>query len=107
MSKPMPNRPQTRMRLTVFGANPRYGRTNGARINPAAVKVSISNGRRPMPLPPSYTTRHSEQAAWPYHQHERHRREQHDVGVAGIDHRRDADDLAGNEPAKHGARKRP
>ena len=30
----MPNRPQTRMRLTVFGEKPRYGSTNGAAIRP-------------------------------------------------------------------------
>ena len=40
MSKPMPNRPHTRMRLIVVGANPRYGRMNGVAISPMAVSAS-------------------------------------------------------------------
>ena len=45
MSKPTPNRPQTRMRLTVVGEKPRCGSTNGAAISPTAVSVSTSRGR--------------------------------------------------------------
>jgi hypothetical protein len=45
MSKPMPNRPQTRMRLTVFGAASKSGRMKGAAISAAAVSASIRSGR--------------------------------------------------------------
>ena len=45
MSKPMPNRPQTRMRFTVVGVKPRCGSTNGAAISPIAVSASTRKGR--------------------------------------------------------------
>ena len=41
----MPNRPQTRIWLTVSGAKPRCGSTNGATTRPSAVSASISSGR--------------------------------------------------------------
>jgi len=44
-SKPIPDRPQTRMRLTVFGAASNSGRMNGAPISAAAVSASMRSGR--------------------------------------------------------------
>src|SRR5690242_11351233 len=98
MSKPMPNSPHTRTRLTVFGAASTSGSTNGTAISTAAVTISARTGRRRnISSDPSFAAARAEQAAWAHQQHERHRREQHDVRVAGIDHRREADDLAGDE----------
>ena len=37
MSKPTPNTPQIRIRLTVVGEKPRWGSKNGAAISPIAV----------------------------------------------------------------------
>src|SRR6185312_808770 len=101
MSKPSPNMPQTRMRLIVVGVNPRYGRMNGAAISAAAVRASTRKGRcLSIRWPYSFAAGGAEQTIRPQHQHERHRHEQHHVGVAGIEHRGDADDLAGDEPAE-------
>src|SRR5215471_770125 len=112
MSKPMPKRPHTRMRLTVFGAKPRYGKVNGAAMS--AITVSVSTRKRRLPAiscgssfaGASFPPFGSEQAVRPDHQDERHGGEQHDVGVAGIDHGREAHDLAGDQAAQHRARKR-
>src|SRR5215831_321648 len=107
MSKPMPNKPQTRMRLTVFGAKPTYASTNGATIKAIAVTVSIRKRRGlSMKRQCLLAALRTEEAARPEQQHERHRCEQHDIGVAWIDHRRDADDLSRNQAAKNGTRKR-
>src|SRR5262249_47517210 len=107
MSKPRPNMPQTRMRLIVVGVNPRYGRTNGAAINPAAVRISTRKGRCLSMRPPrSFAAGRAEQSVRTQHEHQRHGDEQHDVGIAWVEHGGDADDLAGDEPAEHGARER-
>src|SRR5215469_18231361 len=104
MSKPRPNRPQTRMRLIVVGVNPRYGSTNGAAINAAAVRISTRKGRcLSIRWPYSFAAGGAEQTVRSQHQHERHRHKQHDVGVARVEHRGDADDLAGDQAADDGA----
>src|SRR3954471_9063240 len=104
MSKPMPNMPQTRMRLIVVGVKPRYGSTKGAAIRPAAVRISTKKGRclsiRPLA---SFAAGRAEQPVWTQHEDQRHGDEQHDIGIAGVEHRGDADDLAGNQAAKHRA----
>src|SRR5262245_42803836 len=102
MSNPMPNRPQTRIRLTVLGAKPRYGSTSGATMSASAVMTSTRQERglcesRTRLLAASGTKK----AMWTHHQHQRHRGEQHDVGVTRVDHRSEADDLAGDQAAKH------
>src|SRR3954452_8009762 len=87
MSKPMPNRPQTRMRFIVVGVKPRYGSTNGAASKPAAVRISTRNGRclsiRPLQ---SFAACRAEQSIRTQHEHQRHGDEQHDVGVAWVEH---------------------
>src|SRR5262245_21692694 len=106
MSKPTPNRPQTRMRLIVVGENPRYGSTNGAAISPTAVSATMLekrclNIRRLC----SFAGRGAEQTVRPQHQYQRHGDEQHDVGVARVEHRCDAYDLAGDQATEDGAGK--
>src|SRR6188472_987064 len=101
MSKPSPNRPQIRMRFMVVGENPRWGRTKGAAISPRAVRASTMKGRLGfIGRLGSFAARRAEKAIRPEDQHERHRHEQHDIGVSGIEHRGDADDLAGYESAE-------
>src|SRR5215472_5774870 len=107
MSKPMPNKPHTSTRLMVLGAKPSHGITNGTAISPIAVRVSTSRGRcLSIGNPKSVTARRAEQPVWAYHQHQRHGGEQHHVGPRRVDHRGDTDDLAGDQAAQHGARKR-
>src|SRR5437763_8687550 len=107
ISKPIPNRPQTRMRFIVVGVNPRYGSTNGAAINPTAVSTSTRKGRcLSIRGPQSFAANRAEQSVRTQHEHQRHGDEQHDVGIARVEHGGDADDLAGDEPAEHGARER-
>src|SRR5215467_9436090 len=107
MSKPRPNRPQTRIRFTVFGAKPRWGSTKGAAIRPIAVSVSIRKGRC-LSIGKSrlLAALHAEQTVRPYHEHERHGRKQHHIGVAWVEHGGDADDFACNQAAEDGARER-
>src|SRR5690349_4000666 len=94
MSKPNPNRPQIRMRSIVVGEKPRYGSTNGAVISPAAVSASTTSGRCfIIGAAGSIATDGAEQPVGAEHEHEGHRREKHDVGVAWVEHRGDADDL--------------
>src|SRR6516164_9949355 len=99
MSKPIPKRPQTRMRLTVFGAASTSGSTNGTAISTAAVTISTRTGRLLNIGAGLLAAARAEQAARTHQQHERHRREQHDVRVAGVDHRGEADDLARDQAA--------
>src|SRR6185295_6966589 len=92
--------PQTRTRLTVLGAASTSGSTNGTAISTAAVTISTRRGRLlNISAGPSFAAARAEQAARAHQQHERHRREQHDVRVAGVDHRGQADDLAGDQAA--------
>src|SRR5689334_25185304 len=101
MSKPSPNRPQTRIRFTVLGAKPRWGSTKGAAIRPMTVSVSIRKGRcLSITRPRSLASLHAEKAVRPHHEHERHRRKQHHIGIAGVEHRGDADDFAGDQAAE-------
>src|ERR1043165_6693730 len=108
MSKPMPNRPQTRMRLTVFGGAARYGRTKGTAIRAIAVSVSTRNGGLPLLAMArrSLSPAHAEQSLRSQQQHHGHRREEHDVGIAGVDHRRDADELPGDQSSDPRTRER-
>src|SRR5262249_37287569 len=107
MSKPMPNTPQTRMRLIVVGVNPKYGRTNGAAISAMAVRISTRKGRcLSIARPRSFAAGRAEQSIGTQHEHQRHGDEQHDVGVAWVEHGGNADDLAGDQAAEDGARKR-
>src|SRR3954451_1358593 len=104
MSKPRPNRPQIRMRLIVAGEKPRYGRMNGAAISPAAVSASTRERRcfdigRPGLLAPGG----AEQPVGAEHQHQRHHDEEHDIGISGVEHRGDTDDLARDKAAEHRA----
>src|SRR5262249_39333183 len=87
MSKPMPNTPQTRMRLIVVGVNPKYGSTNAGASSPAAVKISTTKGRCLfIRCPRSSAARRAEQPVGTQHEHQRHGDEQHDVGVAWVEH---------------------
>ena len=110
MSKPRPNRPQIRIWFTVLGAKPSSGSTKGAAIRPSAVRPSTRNGRRSTWLGLGRSAqsrlRRPIRPRGRSTQHEGHRREQHDVGIAGIDHRGDAEDLAGDQAAQDGARER-
>src|SRR6185369_467478 len=106
MSKPMPNSPHTRMRLTVLGAEPRYGSTNGAAISASAVSVSTRKRRSCITRTCSFAPGRAEQAVRAHDENQRHRGEQHHVRVAGIDHRGEADDLAGNQADEDRARER-
>src|SRR5262245_10394338 len=106
ISKPMPNSPQTRMRLIVVGVNPRYGRTKGAAINPTAANISMRKGRC-LSMRGSFPTGCAEQSVRTQHEHQRHRNEQHHVRVARVEHGGDADDLASDEAAQNGSRKGP
>src|SRR5690242_17202831 len=96
------------MRLTVLGAEPRYGSTKGTAMRPIAVSVSIRKRRWPSisARSLSFPASHAEQAVRPHHQHQRHRREQHHVRVAGVDHRCEADDLARDEATEYRAGER-
>src|SRR5262245_31173772 len=86
-SKPMPNTPQTRMRLMVVGVKPRYGRTNGAAIRAMAVKASMRRGRcLSIRARRSFAAGRAEQSVGTQHEHQRHGDKQHDVGVAGVEH---------------------
>src|SRR3954465_118492 len=107
MSKPRPNKPQIRMRLIVAAEKPRYGRMNGATISAAAVSASTRKGRFfSIGRAGSFAPRGTEKPVGADYQHQHHRREQHDVGVTGIKHRGDTDDLARDEAAEHRARER-
>src|SRR5438132_936698 len=100
MSKPIPNRPHTRMRLTVLGAASRWGSTNGTATRTAAVTISTRTGRLlNIGRKPLFAAARAEQAARAHQQHHGHRGEEHDVRIPGVDHRREADDLAGDQPA--------
>src|SRR3954454_2416249 len=80
MSKPMPNRPQTMIRLIVVGVNPRGGSTNGTAIRPIAVRISTRKGRcLSISAPGSFAADRAEQSVRTEHQHQRHGDEQHDV----------------------------
>src|SRR5689334_18936357 len=82
ISNPSPNKPQTRMRLIVVGVNPRYGSTKGAAIKPTAVNTSTMMGRLlSIADRASLAPGGAEQPVRPQHQHQRHRHEQHDIGV--------------------------
>src|SRR5262245_28524589 len=107
MSKPMPNTPQTRMRLIVVGVNPKYGRMNGATISPAAVRTSMRKGRcLSIRCLHSFAAGRAEQPVGTQHEHQRHGHEKHDVGVAWVEHRGEADDLACDKTAEQRARER-
>src|SRR4029079_6050659 len=98
----MPNSPQTRMRLTVLGAASRAGSTKGTAISTAAVTISTRSGLwLNISATPSFAAARAEQSARAHQQHQRHGGEEHDVGVARVDHRRGADDLAGDQAADH------
>src|SRR5262249_33005554 len=56
--------------------------------------------------PRSFAAGRAEQSVGTQHEHQRHGDEQHDVGVAWVEHGGDADDFAGDQPAQHGARER-
>src|SRR5215831_7595597 len=88
MSKPIPNRPQTRIRLMVVGVKPRCGSTNGTTSRPTAVSASMINGRcLSISWPGSFAAGGAEEAVGPQDQHQGHGREKHDIGVARIEHR--------------------
>src|SRR6185437_4203331 len=97
-----------RMRSIVVGAKPRYGSTNGATISATAATVSTRRKRRCLSIggPRLLAPGHAEQPARAQHQHERHRDEQHHVRIGGVEHRRDADDLPGDEAAQYRAGER-
>src|SRR5271166_1128362 len=91
----------------VVSEKPRCGSTKGAAISAMTVNASTTKGRFAfMQGPRSLAARRAEEPIGADHQHKRHRHEEHDVGIAGVEHRRDADDLAGDETAKHRSRKR-
>src|SRR6185312_6181131 len=90
---------------------------NGAAIRPAAVSNSTMNARCLVIASPfsfasssfassSFAAGGAEQSIGTQHQHQRHGHEQHDVGIARVEHRGDADDLAGDQAAQYGAGKR-
>src|SRR5262245_326745 len=106
MSKPTPNNPQTRMRLIVVGENPRYGSTNGAATSATAVSATMLEKRcLNMRRLCSFAGRGAEQTVRPQHQYQRHGHEQHDVGIARVEHRCDADDLASDQATENGTGK--
>src|SRR4051812_1600597 len=95
------------MRSMVLGERPRRGSTKGATAKPVTVRISTRKGNlfiilAATLLPP----RRAEQPVGPQHKHQSHSHEQHYVGVARVEHGGDTDDLAGDEPAEHGAGKR-
>src|SRR5271155_1413180 len=95
------------MRLMVVSEKPRCGSTKGAAISAMIVSASTMKGRFVlMQGPSSLAARRAEESIGADHQHKRHRHEKHDVGIAGVEHRCDADDLAGDEAAEDRARKR-
>src|SRR6185312_7864615 len=106
MSKPIPNRPQTRIWLRVPGAKPIYGSTNGTTIRPSAVNASISGIRRNIKPPRSCPASRAEQPLRPQDQHERHDRKQHHLGIAWVDHGRQAENLPGDQSTQDRTRKR-
>src|SRR5689334_15332163 len=107
MSKPMPKRPQIRIWLTVPGASPTSGSTNGAATRPTAVSTSARKAwRRSISGSRSLAAPHAEQALRAYHQHQDHHREEHDAGVGRVDHRGEAENLAGDDPAEDRAGER-
>src|SRR6185312_5675429 len=86
-SKPRPNRPHTRIRLTVSGDAPSGPRMNGATIRPMAVRSSTRSGRSlSMSDCRLFAAGSAEQAVGPEHQHEGHGHEQHDIRIARIEH---------------------
>src|SRR5579862_3292749 len=98
MSKPMPKMPHIRMRLIVVGAKPRYGRMNGAMISPTAVSASTRKGRcLSIRSLRSFSADCAEQAVGSQDQYQCHGNKKHDVGVAWVEHRGNADDLAGDQ----------
>src|SRR5580700_2993068 len=102
ISKPIPNKPHIRMRLIVVGANPRYGRMNGVAISPMAASASTRKGRcLSIRSPGSFAAGGAEQAVGLQDQHQRHGNEKHDIGVAWVEHRGNADDLAGDQSAEN------
>src|SRR3954467_11153452 len=82
MSKPNPNRPQTRMRLIVVGVKPRCGSTKGAAMSATAVATSTRTGRF-LTIGRLLASGRAEQAIGPQHQHQGHRKGQPHVGVTG------------------------
>src|ERR1700722_13377510 len=95
------------MRLMGVSEKPKCGSTKGAANNTMTVNISAMSGffmfiRGPRSL----AACHAEESIGADHQHQRHRHEQHDICIAGIEHRRDADDLAGYEASKPRPRKR-
>src|SRR5574340_405363 len=96
------------MIATIVWLNDVCGSTYGVTISAIAAMISMTKGRCRVSIagPPSLATRDAEQPARPQHEHERHRDEQHHVRVRGIEHRRDADDLASDDAAKHRPRER-
>src|SRR3954464_16036260 len=99
ISKPRPKMPQTRMRLMVVGVKPRCGSTKGAAMSATAVATSTRTGRF-LTIGRLLASGRAEQAIGPQHQHQGHRDEQHHVGVTGVDHRGEADDLARDQAAE-------
>src|SRR6185312_7508463 len=86
-SKPRPNRPHTRTRLTVSGEAPSGPRTKGATISPIAVRASTRRGRSlSMDACRLFAAGRAKQAIGPEHQHEGHGHEQHDIRIAGVEH---------------------
>src|ERR1044071_2931105 len=80
MSKPIPNMPQTRIRLIVVGVKPRCGSTNGAAIRPIAVRISTRKGRcLSIKRPHSFAASRAEEPIGSQHEHQRHGDEQHDA----------------------------
>src|SRR5579885_3644522 len=79
---------------------------NGATIRPAAVSASIRKGRcLSMSAPLLFPAGGAKQPVRAQHQNQRHGDEQHDVRIARVEHRRNADDLPGDQAAKHRPRK--
>ena len=91
----------------VSGTNPIFGSTYG--------RDDQSEGRQPSRRSDRIPRRvcdhvrpgpRAEQAARTHDQHERHHQKQHDLGIAGIEHRCEAEDLARDQAAEHRARER-
>src|SRR5215472_17766690 len=107
MSNPIPNSPHTRIWLTVFGGAPSAGSTKAPAKSPSAVRASTFQGRlSSIGRLHLFAARHAEQALRPQQQHQGHHREQHDPGISRVDHRSQAEDLAGNQPTEDRSRER-
>ena len=65
------------------GEKPRRGSTKGATIRPTAVRASTRTGNRlNVRRPGLFAARRAEQPIGPQHEHQCHRHEQHNVGIA-------------------------